>query len=172
MRKKILKLLRETEKESSLTNTWQEYYESEDGNYKITECIDFPNYRYVAQTLDNKGLHFNAVKSELKRMEKDGLVSIDIQDGYQYAERLDDLRGLPEMEGEKKTESVILTTKGKSGWKYFVYQTVENRIAFLSLIISVIAVLISIYLIILSQNFRPLLDFPNNPVKILRNFRL
>lgn len=146
MRKKILKLLRETEKKSGLKNIWQEYLESEEGNYKTTEHIDFPNYRYVAQALDNGSLHFNAVKSELKRMEKDGLVSIDIQDGYQYAERLDDLRGLPEMEGEKKTESLILTTKGKSKWKYFLYQIVENPIAFFSLIISITAILISIYL--------------------------
>lgn len=145
MRKEILELLIETENknEFKLKNNWQEYFESENGGYNITEYIDFPNYKYITQNLEKYKFGPNAVKAELKRMEKDGLLSIEIQDSRRYAERLIDLHGIPEMDGNDKTECIILTTRGKNKWEYFLYKMTENPVALFSLILSIFAVIIA-----------------------------
>ena len=129
MRKEILKLLIETETKNQfkLKNNWQEYFESENGGYSVIEYVDFPNYRYIIQSLEKNKFGPNAVKAEIRRMEKDGLLSIEIQDNEQCAERLIDSHGVPEMNGNNKTECIILTTRGKNKWKYFLYKQLTLR---------------------------------------------
>lgn len=147
MRKKILKLLRNIEGKDCPNNVWQEFIESDDGNYRTTEYIEFPNYKFIIDSLKEYNFHPNAIKSELRRMEKDGLVYIEIQDGHRYSERLNDLHGIPEMEGDIKTESIILATKGKDKFRYFLFKMIENPIAFISLLLSILAICISYFVI-------------------------
>ena len=142
MRSKIIKLLRLLECESDFKNEYSEYDETTQTDYFLTEIgLDFPNYTFIVKRFNKiySNVPNNNIKAELKRMEADGLVMIEVQEGIRYVS--------PEApyndDGGRKftTESVVLTTKGKSEWRYFLYKATENPI---STILSVIATVISI----------------------------
>lgn len=150
MRRKIIKLLRLLEQENGFKNEYEDFTE-EYGEYLITEYVDFPNYRSIVQKFNDKyffskkhgfatTFSSNSLQAELKRMEADGLVLIGIQEGLNQATRIDDLE--PEHSCTAFTsESIVLTTRGKSEWRYFLYKVTENPV---SLIFSSVALIISL----------------------------
>lgn len=149
MRNNLIKLLKELESERFNKNEFLEYSEDYQCDYSIEEYMDFPNYGIIINKYDKKYPIYvndgnnlvssdNAIKSELKRMEADGLIMIGIQKALRYMKAPDG----PDHEGVKvDTESIILTTKGKSNWKYFLYKATENPV---TTILSLIAIVISI----------------------------
>jgi hypothetical protein len=151
MRNRLIKLLRELETERHTKNEYLEYLEDFNVDYSIEEFLDFPNYGLIVNRYDKKYPIYsndgndlissdNAVKAELKRMEADGLVMIGIQKSLRYAYAPNNKA--PDHDGFKaKTESVILTTKGKSEWRYFWHKATDNPV---TTILSVSAIIISI----------------------------
>lgn len=151
MREKLVTLLRELENENGFKNEYIQFEENYQCDYSVEECLDFPNYRFVIKKLNDnhftKGKRFispissNSISAELKRMEADGLVIIGVQDGIKYVFTKSN-KG-PDFDEDIKftTESIILTTKGKSEWSYFLHKTTENPV---TTVISLIAITISI----------------------------
>lgn len=155
MRKKLLKLLRELETESGFKN---EYFDTDEGldcDFSVDEYLDFPDFRFVIKRFNEENVVMrdelvipytsNSIRGELKRMEADGLVMIGTQEGKRWASVS---RGNgPEIENASfTTESIVLTTQGKSGWQYTVHEFFENPFtsipAVLALIISIVALFI------------------------------
>lgn len=151
MRNKLVKLLRSLEKESGFENSYSDRLGDEECDYSVTEYLDFPNYRVVIGRFNkkyplpkNNGLQpihsSNSIKAELKRMEMDGILDISIQKGTIYAHTESSCG--PDYEGTSfETESIILTTRGKSSWQYFVHEAMKNP---LSTLLSIVALIISI----------------------------
>ena len=152
MRKKIIKLLRLLEQESCFKNEYGDRLMRGE-MYSVEEFLDFPDYRLIIKRFNDKyvvtkenGLisptSSSSIRAELKRMEADGLVMISVQEGVKFAKNLDG-KG-PDYNDEIFTsESVVLTTKGKSWWGYLLHKFTENPI---SLILSIIAIIISVFL--------------------------
>lgn len=153
MRNKIIKLLRKLEQENSYESKYIDYVEQYNSEYDVVENLDFPNYKYIINqfndkhsTKDKNGVIIltaeNSIKAELKRMEIDGLISINIQEGirnaYTKGEGPDS-----DYNDTFNTESIILTTIGKSKFKYYWHELTKNPftiiIAITSLIISIVA---------------------------------
>ncbi len=154
MRTKLVKLLRKLEQESGFKNEYSEYFEEYQCDYSVEEYLDFPSYKFVIKRFNNEysvvrenGLvsltPSNSITAELKRMEADGLLMIGAQEGIKYAHTASN-QGPDFDDGTKFTcESIVLTTKGKSGWRYFVHKATENPVtttlSLLAIVISVIA---------------------------------
>ena len=140
------------EDESGLKNTYADYFGEHQCDYTVEEYIDFPNYRLVVRRYNEKYplpthegqqpvVLDSSIKAELKRMEMDGLVIIDKQNAVKYA-HTDSKCGPDYDEGANFiSESIVLTTKGKSGWRYFVHKATENPI---TTVLSSVAIVISI----------------------------
>ncbi|MDB4984426.1 MAG: hypothetical protein JWM20_605 [Patescibacteria group bacterium] len=148
MRRNLIKLLRKLEKESSYKNDYIEFIENYMCNYDVGELLNFPDYRYVIKKYNELygETPENGIKAELKRMEADSLVMIEIQNAIKCLTTKSG-SGPDFDEGiEFKTESIILTTKGKSNWRYVLHMAMENPItttlSFLAIIISIIALFI------------------------------
>ena len=155
MRKKLIRLLRELENESGSKNEYSEFEEAFNCSYSIEEFLDFPDYRFVIKRFNDKhfttnenGLIYsvssNSILAELKRMEADNLVMIGVQSGRKYATAIGNGPDFNEGEGMSvSTESVVLTTHGKSAWRYFVHTILENPfsniLAAVAIVVSVIA---------------------------------
>jgi len=150
MRNKLIKILRGLEEESGFKNKYSDYFEEFQCDYSIEEFLDFPDFRFVMKRFNDKhyitkdnGLIFpissNSINAELKRMEADGLIMIGVQKGMRCATTAGNG---PDNDGSEFTsESIVLTTKGKSEWKYFWYKATENPV---TTILSTGAVVISI----------------------------
>ena len=155
MRHKLIKLLRDLEKESSFRNSYADELGQPEYDYEIVENMDFPNYRLIIRRYEkkyplprHKGQQpvraENSIKGELKRMQMDGLLIVDTQNAVKYAY---DKQGPDYDEGVTfVSESIILTTKGKSNWRYILYEATKNLI---TTIMSLIAIAISIIAIFL-----------------------
>jgi len=151
MRNKILELLRNLEKECLYKNEYDDFNEQFNCDYKVEEILHFPNFRFVfdkynqLHSPNELSIPSNSIKSELKRMELDGLVTIDTQIGIKNATTESNLEPDYDENNEFTTESIILTTMGKSKWKYYYHKMIENPftvlIAITSLIISIISLL-------------------------------
>lgn len=154
MRTKLIKLLRKLETESGFVNEYVDYDESYECYYSIKEYLDFPDYRFIVSRLNNEQvvmndgiitvISSNSILAELKRMESDGLATIGTQAGRKYASTTGSGPDFDEGAGASfTTESVILTTQGKSEWRYFMHTTFQNPLASalsaLAVIISIIA---------------------------------
>jgi|GEM_PF-3489374 hypothetical protein len=141
MRTKLLQLLRTLEQEDAFRVEYTEYTEGFECEYAIVEFIEFPNFRLVINKITEKEkIPDNSIKAELKRMEADGLVMIGTQQGLKTAEPHGNA---PQYDSFDFTcESVVLTTRGKSNWHYFLHQVKENP---LSTILSIVAIIISIF---------------------------
>lgn len=142
-RNKLIKLLRGLEREDGFRNEYSEFVENYQCEYFLDERLDFPDYRYIIKRFKDENtsslVSGNSIKAELKRMETDGLVMIGAQEGKRYVSS--DV-GPDDDEGSKFTsESVVLTTKGKSAWLYFLHEATENPI---TTILSLTAIVISI----------------------------
>lgn len=159
MRNKLIKLLRNLEEESGFENKYADSIGNPECDYEIQEYIDFPNYRLVTRRYNEMfslPKHGNqqpivldsGIKAELKRMEMDGLIMIGIQTGTKYAYTKDGR--FPDYdEGTSfDLESIVLTTKGKSGFKYFMYKATENP---LTTLMSLAAIIISIVALFLRE---------------------
>lgn len=156
MRGKLLKLLRELELESGKKNGYFEYVEYFDSEYWVEEYLDFPNYGLVANLYDEKYPVYlddgdtlvsskHAVKAELKRMEADGLVMIGTQKGFKNMNASH--RHAPDHESVKfETECLVLTTKGKSVWRYFLHKATDNPVATGLSLIAIIISIISLFI--------------------------
>jgi|SRR3989344_1983415 len=152
MRTKLIKLLRQLENESGFENEYSEFLEDYQCGYSVREYLDFPSYKFVIKKFNNghsveeeNGLisliSSNSITAELKRMEADGLIMIGVQEGIKYAHATSN-RGPDFDDGIKFTcESIVLTTKGKSDWQYFLHKATENPV---NTILSVVAIVISI----------------------------
>jgi len=151
MRKKLLKLLRDVENDNGFENKYKELWEEYACDYFVEEYLDFPNYRFIIKKVNDdnvvksRGVRIpfsdGGIKAELKRMESDGLVMISIQKGIGNANGTNG----PDSENHViNTESIILTTKGKSKWRYFLHQVSENPFALAALIISLISLSVAI----------------------------
>lgn len=152
MRGKLIKLLRKLEEESGLNNTYSDFIGEYQCDYQVEEHLDFPNYRLVVRRYNeeyplpkHKGQQpiylESSIKAELKRMEIDGLVMINQQDAVKYAYTQGN-KGPDFDEGNSfVTESIVLTTKGKNGWRYFLHKATENP---LTTLLSIVALLVSI----------------------------
>ncbi len=155
MRTNLIKLLRGLEQESGFENEYSEYDEKIMCDYSIKEHIGIPNYRTIIRQYNEvypmvteSGLVSlaaeNGIKSELKRMEADGLIMIGTQEGRRFATAQGFGPDFNEGGGLKfTTEGIVLTTKGKSPWRYFIHKAMENpvttTVSFLAIIISIIA---------------------------------
>lgn len=155
MRTKLIKLLRSMENDSGFRSEYSEFDRSYQCDYSIVDdYLDFPNYKFVIKkfndehsTTDKNGVISlvpeNSIKAELKRMELDELITIGTQKGIKYA-FAESNRGPDFDEGTEFTsESIVLTTKGKSRWKYFWYQAMENPFTLIALIFSFLSLLFS-----------------------------
>lgn len=152
MRTKLIKLLRKLEKESGFKNEYTEFFEEYQCDYSVEEYLDFPSYKFVIKRFNDEHsikkenglislISSNSITAELKRMEADGLVMIGTQEGIKYA-RTASNKGPDFDDGAKFTcESIVLTTKGKSGWRYFLHKATENPV---TTILSTVAIVISI----------------------------
>lgn len=151
MRTKLIKLLRKLESESAFHNEYFEYSERYNCDYKHDEYIDLPNYKAVTgkynelYKVTRKQVIIptaeSNIRAELTRMEADGLIMISIQDAKYFAVPVPGAAG-PDEEGDGKSESIILTTKGKSQWRYFWYKAWDNPV---TTVLSIVAVCISLY---------------------------
>lgn len=157
MKGKIIKLLRDFETRSGFINKYVDFDHTYQCDYSIEEYVDFPNYRtvitgfneiYVVTNENGLIVPFssNSIRAELKRMETEGLIMIGVQEGRKYA-TTDDVSAPDFDEGTNFTsESIILTTKGKNRWDYFIYKATEENpistlISLFALVISVVALL-------------------------------
>lgn len=152
MRNKLIKLLRELEQENGFKNEYSEYLEEYQCDYSVGEYLDFPDYRFVVKRFNDKHsmtkdngiispISSNGIKAEVKRMEGDGLLMIGVQEGIKNA--YSSTNQGPDFDGNFKftSESIVLTTKGKSSWRYFLHKATENPI---TTILSSVAIIISI----------------------------
>lgn len=152
MRDKLIKLLRELETQSGYLDKYSEYEEEYGCAYSFEDYLNFPSYEIVTKWYNDKHIvkndvgviipaSTNSILGELKRMEADGLVMIGTQKGVRQASPLENGQG-PDMENISFTaESVVLTTKGKSEWRYFLFKAMENPVAN---VLAVVAIVISI----------------------------
>lgn len=161
MKSKLIHLLRALEDKSGFKNNYEEYDPNYQVNYSIEEYLDFPNFRFIVNEFNNQypvtnenGLVVlfsdNSIRAELKRMEIEGLVMISVQEGKKYATTAS--REAPDFDEAVSftSESIILTTKGKSRLDYFIYKATEENPV--SAILSTIAIIISIVAIVYEQN--------------------
>ncbi|MFZ2693733.1 MAG: hypothetical protein WAX85_00325 [Minisyncoccia bacterium] len=151
----FLKFIKSSDRKNFIKNEYVEYNDEYQCYYSVEEYLDFPNYRFIVRELNNKyqdstnndatlTYSRNGILAELKRMEADGLIMIDVQDGEVYA-TTSGTKGPDFEDGHKITcENIILTTKGKSGYEYLFYQIEEQRFAVFALILSVISISISL----------------------------
>ena len=140
---------RDLERDILLRNDYEKPLYGNDVNQEVREFMAFPNYRFIIKKLTDINplqLSGNSIRAELKRMELDGLIAINIQKSQEYDIIQDGdfsihLRGTAR---EVDTESVVLTTKGKSKLGYFLYQAEEQRFAVWALFISFVSLIISV----------------------------
>ncbi len=154
MRNKLIALLRSFENESSFKNHYIEFLEEYWCDYSVEEHLDFPDYRFVIKSyndkypISRKGITYaissNSISAELRRMEADGLVMIGVQNGIKYATTASNQGPDFDEDITFASESIVLTTKGKSNWKYFLYKVTQDPVA---LAISIVALVISIFAI-------------------------
>lgn len=146
--------LRSQDREQRFKNEYTKYSDDFQCFYATEEFLDFPNYRFIIRKFSDKYIVVdendrflpvtrNAILAELSRMEADGLIMIDVQEGAVYASPE---RGKgPDEEGRVTCEKVVLTTKGKSKLGYFLYQMEEQRFSVYALFLSFISVAISVW---------------------------
>lgn len=159
MRKKIVNLLRLWEPQNGgYENQYSEYSSDYGCEYDVVEFLDYPNYQTIVKNLqkqytfsedDQAIFSFRSeVIAELKRMEVDQLILIETQKGHKTATTTSTrYPNFDDQMYEFTTESIILTTKGKSTWKYFLQKAKDNPV---NLILSIIAIIISVISLIIN----------------------
>jgi len=157
MRENLIKLLRQLEEESGFQNSYADSFGEPQCDYEVKEHLDFPNYRLVTRRYNEKYplakykgqtpvVPSSSIRAELKRMEMDGLLMISTQEAIKYAQA-NSKCGPDYDEGVSFTsESIILTTKGKSDWRYFLEDAKKNPFATLLSIAAIIISMIALFL--------------------------
>lgn len=126
---------------------YEKYFEEDETYNTVRVFLTFPNYKYIAEKINDenkKPIKFleGYIKNELKRMEYDGLLTINEQPAQEYIViENGDFSSHLGVSWKINTESITLTTKGISKWKYLIHKATENPIATIT---SVIAIIISI----------------------------
>ncbi len=150
MRNRLIKLLKELE--GSKISRSEYLFEIPEEYQSISEDpLVFPDYGFIIKKYDDKYPVYspdgifelswkNEIMFELKRMELDGLIVIGTQKTFPVIETKNGSSFSYDVT-EELTESIVLTTKGKSGWEYFKNKATENPV---TLILSLIAIIISI----------------------------
>ncbi len=154
MRAMLIKLLREVERYSSFENEYHDAVGTEEYDYLVEEHVDFPNYRSIDSLFVRKYLFTNRnatpaapsklIQAELKRMVADGIVLIGTQEGVKYPHTTNSKSPNYDEGIVFTTESVVLTTKGRSSMQYLFYQVIENPFSVMAIIISLISLGVSI----------------------------
>ena len=139
------------ERDHLLHSDSKKFSEEAQSNITIRQYIKLPNFAYLINQvessyseLDRKPYIASLVLSEFKRMETDGLIVIGTQSAQEFV--IED--GTVKTFGDgwdAETESVVLTTRGKSWQEYFLNQIKEQWVAVAALILSFIAIIISLY---------------------------
>jgi len=147
MRNKLIELLRKIERENGCKNEYLDFFEVHGCDYNVEEILDFPDYRFIVSKFNKvyPDTPSNNIKSELKRMELDGLVTINTQVGVRNATTESNTGPDYDTNDEFTTESIILTTMGKSKWKYYLHKMIENPFTVIIAVVSLIISLISIF---------------------------
>lgn len=157
MRKKLIKLLRKLESESGFENNYHDFFGQPECDYEVKEYLEFPNYRLVVRRYNEEyplpkhnGLQpiilDNSIKSELKRMEMDRLILISTQTAIKYAYSNNNCGPDYDDGTSFSTESIILTTKGKSEFRYFIHKTTENPVTTVMSLLAIIISLIALFI--------------------------
>jgi len=138
-----------------LTNDYDTFLEETESNATIRQYLDFPNFSYIVRKIEtiyenqeNKKLLVEGlVLSNLKRMEKDGLILVSTQNIREYVIGYNsDFTVRIFGEGwNTQTECVVLTTKGKNQLDYLLYQIEEQKFAVAALILSLVSLVFSIF---------------------------
>jgi hypothetical protein len=119
--------------------------DEENGHYEVITYIAIPNTDFLLETLSNENVNIGLLRGELERMKKDGLILIGSQRAQQFVlGSRGDFSHFTRGEGWfVETDSIILTTKGKSSTDFLLYQLEEHRFAAWSLFISIAALALS-----------------------------
>lgn len=157
MRNRILKILRALERQEGFKSKYRHAVEDDgrDLGYMVEEYFDFPTYRFLVEKFNDEYLSqpkgglvvqsaANGIKAELRRMELDGLVMIGEQKGVRHA--YGETSESPDYENmETNSDSIILTTKGKSEWRYFLHKATENPVTTMLSLLAILISLISLF---------------------------
>jgi hypothetical protein len=169
MRAKLRKLLRDFENESGFRNEYSEYSEADNCSYEVTESIDFPNFRLIGKEFNERYpttyaplllYSDTATRTELVRMESDGIVLIGTQKAI--------IQGVPNPSNagpyienaESTTERVILTTQGKNAFRYFIHKITKEPVLFLFSLAALIISIVSLYLGLAHVDITDVADIP------------
>jgi len=155
MRNKLIKLLQDVERrqdDNGRSIKFKEFIEFCDGDFEHTSySIERPNYNYLLQEINtHEGANTkkiggdcnyskNAIVSELRRMQADGLVFIDTQ--TMLVENLTQPQEYVCTRHTEETQAITLTTRGKNRFRYALHQATENPV---TLLLSIVAILISL----------------------------
>ena len=125
--------------------------------HTVRMFLFFPNYGFIIdrfkgefeQNIKSPPLFSErTIKAELARMEADRLISISTQEVSEYCLKTgSDYSTILVGDGwESKTESVILTTKGKNYWIYLWEKARENPIPMgISIVSLMVSILVAIF---------------------------
>lgn len=124
--------------------------------HSVRLFLFFPNYRFIIDKFNSEYdkdtklpplFHDRAIRAELRRMEADKLITIGTQEVSEYCLKTNgDFSTILGDGWKSKTESIILTTKGKSYWEYVRESARENPIPTgISIISLIISITVAIY---------------------------
>lgn len=149
----------ENDQEHLLKYDYDKFFDYEDSQeYRFVRVfLFFPNYKFIIDKFisehdkDNKFEPLfldRAIKTELKRMEADNLIIISVQEVSEYVlEIKGDFSRILLGDGWKsKTESIILTTKGKNYLEHVWENARENPMPIgISIVSIIISILVAIF---------------------------
>lgn len=117
------------------------------GHYEVISYVSTPNIYFLKDKLCDERTHEGLLRAELKRMESDRLILIGEQKAQQFViDSRGDFSRYTRGDGWFiDTDSIVLTTKGKSKLRYFLYQIQEQSLAAIAIVISIASLIISVY---------------------------
>lgn len=148
-----LEYYRNVDRNKLLKYDYEKFFEENENYCMVRAFLIFPNYGFIVKELSDyieknkmrNSISESSIKAELKRMESDGLVMIGTQTIQEYTYVVDGSFNHVLGKGwTTKTESIILTTLGRSKWRYFWHKTTENPFAVIAILISLASLVISI----------------------------
>lgn len=121
--------------------------DDEHGHYVVITYITSPNSNFLLDTLSDENVNAGLLYAEIERMKFDGLILTGTQKAQKFVlDNRGDFSYFTRGEGWfEETDSIILTTKGKSSTGFLLYQLEEHRFAAWSLIVSFAAFVLSAF---------------------------
>lgn len=119
----------------------------DEGLYNVLAYVKIPDTDYVLYEMDIVSEQEGHVRSELVRMERDGLIFVGKQTGQKFVlEVRGEFSNNTQGDGwDFETDSIVLTTKGKSSAGYLWHQVQEQPFAFVAICVSLLSLAISVY---------------------------